>query len=239
MSEKFNRPDGRAFDETRKIEAKINVIKRADGSAFFAFGNSKAIAAVYGPRQLYPQHLQNPKKAILRCYYDMISFSVAERKRPGPSRRSLEISDEITRALEPAVLLEPFPNTVIDVYVEILEADASTRCAAINAASMALASAGVPMSELVTAVSVGKVGNAIVVDLSHDEEQYKIKKDGKEIKAATDIALAFLPRSKKLSLLHLDGHITLSELKEALELGKKVCLKLETIQKQALKKIAE
>ncbi|MCS7134516.1 MAG: exosome complex exonuclease Rrp41 [Candidatus Pacearchaeota archaeon] len=234
---KEKRPDGREFDETRKIEAKVGVIKRADGSAYFAFGNSKAIAAVYGPRQLYPQHLQNPKKAILRCFYDMFSFSVAERKKPGPSRRSIEISDEIKRALYPVVLLENFPNTVIDVYVEIIEADASTRCAAINAASMALASAGVLMSELVTAVSVGKVGNAIVVDLSQEEEQYKIKKDGKEIKATTDIALAFLPRSKKISLLHLDGSIKLSELREAIELGKKICTKIEAIQRQVLKKL--
>lgn len=239
MTEKKVRSDGRKFDETREIEAKINVIKRADGSAFFAFGNSKAIAAVYGPRQLYPQHLQNPKKAILRCFYDMFSFSVAERKKPGPSRRSIEISDEIKRALAPAVLLEPFPNTVIDVYVEIIEADASTRCAAINAASMALASSGIPMSELVTAVSIGKVGDMIVVDLNQEEEQYKIKKDGKEIKASTDIAFAFLPRSKKISLLHLDGSIKLSELKEAIELGKKTCMKIEEIQRKILKKITE
>lgn len=239
MTEKFKRPDGRGFDETRKIEAKLNVIKRADGSAYFAFGNSKAIAAVYGPRQLYPQHMQDPEKAVLRCHYDMLSFSVTERKKPGPGRRSMEISHEITNALEPALLLESFPNTVIDVFIQILEADASTRCAAINAAAMALASAGVPMQELVTAVSVGKLDKSIVVDMSHEEEDYKIKKDGKEIKAATDIALAFLSRSKKISLLHADGNIRVEELKEAIELAKKTCLKIEAVQKQTLKKIKE
>jgi len=72
--------DGRKLDETRKIEAKIGVVPRADGSALFSFGDTKAIAAVYGPRPLHPVFLQNPEKGIIRVYYDMLSFSVPERK---------------------------------------------------------------------------------------------------------------------------------------------------------------
>ena len=81
------RNDGRKFDEPRKMEAKIGVIPRADGSAMFKIGDTIAIAAVYGPRELHPKFLQNPEKGILRCNYDMTSFSVPERKKPGPSRR--------------------------------------------------------------------------------------------------------------------------------------------------------
>ncbi|MCL6500463.1 MAG: exosome complex exonuclease Rrp41 [Candidatus Pacearchaeota archaeon] len=235
----YKRPDGREYDETRKIEAKVGVVKRADGSAMFSFGSSRAIAAVYGPRQLHPQHLQNPEKCLLRCYYDMLPFSVAERKRPGPSRRSTEISYVTTSALSPVLKLEAFPNAVIDVYILIIEADASTRCAGINAASLALAHAGVPMTELVSAVSIGKIGDAIVADITKEEEDYKIKKDGKEIKAATDIPMAILSRANKLSLLQLDGKVTLDELKEAIALGKKTCKKIVEIQKQALKKVKE
>ena len=235
----YKRLDGRKFDETRKIEAKIGVIKNATGSAMFSFGNSKAIAAVYGPRKLYPQHLQNPEKGLLRCYYDMVSFSVAERKRPGPSRRSSEVSYVITNALKKVLKLDAFPNSVIDVYIFIIEADASTRCAAINAASMALAHAGIPMTELVSSVSIGKIGDSIVADLTKEEEDYTIKKDGKEIKAATDIPLAFLSRSGKISLMQLDGKVTIDDLKEAIALGKKMCKKIVDIQKKTLKKIGE
>jgi len=233
MTEKFKRVDGRGLEELRKIEAKIGTIKRADGSAYFAFGKSRAIAAAYGPRQLFPQHLQNPEQVLLRCYYDMLSFSVTERKRPGPSRRGSEISYEATKALEPAVLVELFPNTVIDIYANILEADASTRCAAVNAASMALANGGVPMSELVTAVSIGKLDKTLVVDVCKEEEDYE------EGEGATDIATAFLSKSGKLSMLHIDGNIRLSELKEALELAKKACKKIEEIQKETLKKVGD
>jgi len=238
MTEKTHkRGDGRAPDETRKIETKIGVIKNADGSAFFSFGGSKAIAAVYGPRQLHPQHLQDPEKCLLRCHYDMISFSVTERKRPGPARRSSEISYVTTKALEPVLQLEGLPKTVIDVYIMIIQADASTRCAGINAASMALANAGIPMNGLVSSVSIGKIGDNIVADLTKEEEDFTVTKGGEEIKAATDIPMAFMSRGNKISLLQLDGKIKPEELKEAMALGKKVCKKLAEIETKAIKKI--
>jgi len=237
--EKFKRPDGRDIEELRKIEAKVGVVKNADGSALFSFGGSTAIAAVYGPRTLHPQHLQNPETGILRCYYDMTPFSVSERKKPGPNRRSAEISFVTMKALEPVLQIENFPNTVVDCYIMILQADASTRCAGINAASLALANAGVPMKELVAAVSIGKTGDNIVVDLSKEEEDYKIIKDGKEIKAATDIPFAILSRSEKISLLQLDGKINPEDLKEAITLAKRACKKIAEIQKKTLKKIKD
>lgn len=223
--------DGRKEDETRKIECKVGVVPRADGSAYFAFGNTKAIAAVYGPRVLHPKHLENPQRGILRCRYDMASFSVAERKRPGPSRRSSEISFVTTQALQPVLNLENYPNTVIDIFIEIIQADASTRCAGINAASMALAHAGVPMLDLVGSVSIGKLGDSIVADVTKEEEDYE--ESGK--KSATDIATAFLLRSGQLSLLQLDGKIKSDELKKAINMAQEVCKKIYEVQKKALK----
>jgi exosome complex component RRP41 len=226
--------DGRDFDEMRKIETKIGVVPNADGSAYFSFGDTKAIAAVYGPRTLHPQHLKNPQKGVLRCYYDMISFSVTERKKPGPSRRSSEISYVTSGALSEVVQLDNFPNSVIDVFITIIQADASTRCAGINAASMALAHAGIPMTGLVSAVSVGNIGGAITVDMIKEEEDYE--EDGE--KYATDTPMAFLPDGR-ISLLQLDGKTTPELLKKAIEAGRKACMKITEIQKKTLKSIGE
>src|SRR3989344_3372470 len=221
------RIDGRKFDEMREMKAKVGIIKRADGSAMFQMGNTIAIAAVYGPRELHPKFMQNPRKGILRCNYDLLSFSVPERKRPGPNRRSTEISLVTKNALLPALSLDEFPNTVTDVFIEIIQADAGTRCAGICAASMALADAGLPMKDLVTAVSVGKVGDKIVVDLSKAEEDYE--------EGSTDMPVAILPRNSEISLLQLDGDMKPDEIKEALELAKKTCNEIYEIQKSALK----
>ena len=225
------RIDGRKFDEIREIKAKVGIIPNADGSASFSFGKTKAIAAVYGPKKLHPQHLQNPQKGIIRCYYDMLSFSVTERKRPGPTRRSAEISKIIEWALAPVVEIDKFPSTVIDVHIAILQANASTRCAAINAASLALAQAGIPMKELISSVSIGKLDKQIVVDLTKEEEDYE---DGE---GATDIPVAFSSRSGKLNLLQLDGKIQPEKLKEAIKAGKKACEKINKIQIKALKNL--
>jgi exosome complex component RRP41 len=227
------RPDGRAFDESRKMSVRVGVIPRADGSAMFSFGDTIAVAAVYGPKPLHPQHMQDPETGVLRVHYDMQSFSVTERKKPGPSRRSSEISKVIEWSLRPLLQLDSFPNTVVDLFITITQANASTRCAAINASAIALAAAGIPMTDLVTAVSVGKIDKSLVVDVIKEEEDYE---DGE---GATDIPLAFFSNSDKVSLLQLDGTITIEEMKKAIELGKEACKSIYEVQKNALKTLNE
>jgi len=229
------RYDGRGFKETRETKATANILKRADGSGEFSFGNSKAIVSVYGPKRVYPAFLEDADKALLRCYYDMISFSVKERKRPGPSRRSSEISLVSAGALKPALLLNEFPHTVIDVFIMITQADASTRVAGINAATIALANAGIPMTDLPAAVSIGKMGDTLVVDVNKEEEDYE--EDGKH--AATDIAICVLPRTKKISLLQLDGKITPEELKKIINMAFRAAPEINKKQIEALKNVEE
>ncbi len=87
------RNDGRKFDESRPMKAEVGVVKNAVGSARFQIGKTIAIAAVYGPKDLFPKFLQKPQTAVLRCYYNMMAFSGSgERVRPGANRRSKEIS---------------------------------------------------------------------------------------------------------------------------------------------------
>ena len=227
------RYDGRKHDEMRQMEAKINVVKNADGSAMFKFGDTIALAVFYGPKILHPQHMQNPRKGILRVNYDMLSFSVPERKKPGPSRRSQEVSKVTEWALNSVVDLESYPNTVVDVHIMILQANAGTRCAGINAAALALASAGIPMKEMISAVAVGKIDETLIVDLIKEEEDYE---DGE---GATDIPIAFLAKSGEVALFQLDGRITHAELKEVVKIGRKACKEIYEVQKKALKHMEE
>jgi exosome complex component RRP41 len=227
------RPDGRKFDELRRMIAKVGVIPNADGSAMFAFGDTVAIAAVYGPRQLHPQHMQDPSTGILRCNYDLLSFSVYDRKKPGPSRRSQEISKVTEWALLPAIDLSAFPNTVVDVQIYILQADAGTRTAGINAASMALAHAGIPMKDLVCSVALGKNDQQLIVDLTKEEEDYH------EGEGATDFAIAKLANHDEFTLMQMDGKIQPERIKEILELADKACAEICAVQAKALKAVVE
>ena len=223
------RADGRKFEDCRPMEAKVGVIKRADGSAYFKFGNTWAYAAVYGPRTLYPRFMQNPQKGILRCHYNMMPFSsVGDRVRPGGSRRSKEISMVTAKSLLPALDLSEYPNSVVDVFIELPETEAGSRCAGINAAAMALADAGLKVKDIVAAVSVGRVDDKLVVDLDYTEESYP---EGH----VADIPIAMIPATGKLTLLQMDGIIPKEDLVKVVELGKKACVEISKIQKDALR----
>lgn len=224
------RLDGRKqFDELRSIEAKAGVIPRADGSAYFKIGRTIAYAAVYGPRELHPKWKQNPKTGILQFNYNMMPFSGSgDRVRPGGSRRSKEISHVSEKALQAVVDLSAYPNAVVDVYMELPQCDAGSRCAGICAASIALADAGIPMKDLVAAVSVGRVADKIVADLDYQEEAYE---DG----PVADIPVAVLPSTGEIALLQMDGDIDKGMLFTALDLAVVKCREIYEIQKRALK----
>lgn len=224
----FKRPDGRDILEMRPTEAKVGVVPNADGSAMFKSGKTIAIAAVYGPKKMHPQHQQNPRTGQLRCEYNMLSFSVSDRIRPGRNRRAMEISEVTKWALEPAVMLEKYPNQVVDVHINIIQADAGTRCAGINAAAMALAHAGIPMREMVSSISIGKLDKQLVVDLTKEEEDFE------EGEGPTDIPIS-MTSSGKITHMQLDGKIGVKQLQEAVDMAKDACKKVLEVQEKALK----
>jgi exosome complex component RRP41 len=147
LDENGIRCDGRKVNETRKVTIKAGVLKNANGSAYIEFGDNKILVGVYGPRDVHPKHMSDTDTGILRCRYHMAPFSVGERKNPAPSRREVEISKVIKEALEPAVMLKEFPRTAVDVFMEVLQADGGTRCAA------------------------GKAADAVILDVNNEEDQ--------------------------------------------------------------------
>ncbi len=229
------RIDGRGMDELRPIEAKAGVIKNADGSAYFRMGKTIAYAAVYGPREMFPKFQQDPKKGVLRCNYNMMPFSGAgERVRPGPSRRSKEISMVTEKALLPVVDLNDYPNAVVDVFIELSQTDAGSRCCGINAAAIALADAGIPMKDIIAAVAVGRADGTVIVDLNYEEEHLHefVEVESKEV---ADIPVAMIPSTNEVTLLQMDGIIPKEDLLLAVNKAKDAIQKISEIQRNALK----
>ncbi len=199
------RLDGRAVDEIRPFSCKIGVLKNAQGSAYVEHGGNKIYAAVYGPREVHPKHMARSDRGILKVYYRMATFSVFERKSPAPNRREVEISKVIREALEPVLFLEIYPDSAIEVYIEIVAADGGTRCASVTAASLALADAGIPMKSLVVGLAAGKANGKVIVDCSDKEDKV----------GDADIPIAVVMRNKSISLLQFDGQMTPEELNTA------------------------
>ena len=226
VNKKGIRLDGRKAGELRNIKIEAGVLENADGSAYVEIGKNKVRAAVYGPRECHPRHLQNPTKAIIQCKYNMMAFSVSDRKRPGPDRRSVEISKIISEALEAVVLTELYPRASIDVYIEIMQANAGTRCAGLTAASVALADAGIPMRDIIPAVAVGKADGKVLLDLNKEEDNF----------GQADVPIALIPKTNEIVLLQMDGHMTRKEFDTAIEMGVAACHEIYELQKDALKR---
>jgi exosome complex component RRP41 len=217
------RLDGRRADQLRPMKIEVGVLARADGSCYIEMGGNKVIAAVYGPREVHPRHLQKITRAIVRFRYNMASFSVEERKRPGPDRRSHELSKVSREALEPVILTSFFPRSVIDVFVEILQADAGTRTAGINAAAVALADAGIPMKSMISSCAAGKVGDTIVLDPMKEEDNF----------GQADLPIAMTPNGD-ITLMQMDGSLTPDEFHGAVEMAMKGARDIYELQRQAL-----
>ena len=226
MNEQFIRKDGRPFNSLRNMKMEIGVLNNADGSAYIECGNNKILVGVYGPKELYSKKHSKPDGAVLRCKYNMIPFSVTERKRPGPDRRSTEISKLISEAITPAIFLEKYPRSSIDVSTEVLEAEGGTRCLGIVGASLALADAEIPMKDLISACAVGKVDNHIVVDLSEEEDQT----------GQADMPVAIMPRTGEITFLQMDGNLSVPEFEEAMQLAYDGCYYINQLQQQTLLK---
>ena len=219
------RLDGRKLNELRPVKIEVGVLGNADGSAYIEQGKNKILAAVYGPKEVHPRHLAQPDRAVLRCRYHMAPFSVDERKSPAPSRREVELSKVIREALEPSIFVEYYPRTSIDIFIEVLQADGGTRCAGITTASLALADAGIPMRDLVAACAAGKVEGRLVLDLMDTEDKV----------GEADVPLALMPNLNAITLLQMDGSLTIEEFKKAINLALEGCKQLYTLQKEALK----
>ncbi|MDQ1274573.1 MAG: exosome complex component [Euryarchaeota archaeon] len=219
------RLDGRRADEIRPMKIEIGVLSRADGSCYLEWGRNKILVGVFGPREAHPRRSQRADSAVIRYRYNMASFSVEDRARPGPSRRSIEISKVSREAFEPVIMAEMFPKTAIDIFVEVLQADAGTRTAAINASSIALADAGIPMKGLITSCAFGKVDGQIVLDLNKEEDNY----------GEADFPVA-MTQDGEITLVQMDGNLTPDEIKKGLELVKKGCKEILAIQQAVLRK---
>ncbi len=219
------RHDGRRLDELRPVRMRVGVLNNADGSALVEFGRTKVIAAVYGPKEPVQKFALLPDKATLRVRYHMAPFSTEERKNPAPSRREIELTKVIREALEPVILVEEYPRTVIDIFIEVLQADGGTRTAGVTAASLALADAGIPMKGLVGGVAIGKVEGHLVVDVDELEDMY----------GEADMPVAAAPDLGLVTLLQLNGVLTRDEFSKALDMALTAIRTIVELEKRALK----
>jgi polyribonucleotide nucleotidyltransferase len=176
ISEK-SRIDGRDYTTVRPIDTETAILPRAHGSSLFTRGETQALASVTLGTAYDEQKLETLSGTVQRrfmLHYNFLPFCVGEaRFLRGTSRRELGHGMLAERGLQRAIQMDDFPYTV-RVVSEIMESNGSSSMATVCSGSMALMSAGVPLSGAVGGVAMGliKEGDDIVIltDILGDED---------------------------------------------------------------------
>ncbi|XP_071448299.1 exosome complex component RRP41 [Hetaerina americana] len=224
LSDQGLRLDGRRTNELRKIQCKLGVFSQPDGSSYLEQGNTKVLAAVYGPHEIRGSRTKCLLDQVLvNCQYSMATFSTGERKRrPRGDRKSQEMSSHLRQTFEAAIKTELYPRSQIDIFVEVLQADGGNYSACVNAATLALIDAGIPLHEYVTSCTTvlapppavaswdeekREEGEVPLVDASHREET----------SGSPTITVAALAESGRLVLCQVGQRLHLDRMNRALQ----------------------
>jgi len=224
--ESGKRPDGRKFDEIRKIQTEVGLLPRTHGSGLFVRGKTKALSILTlgapGDVRILEGMEITGKKRFMH-HYNFPPYCSGEIKpMRGPGRREIGHGMLAEKALMPLVpVFDDFPYT-IRIVTEILSSNGSTSMASVSSSSLALMDAGVPIKRSAAGIAIGMVhdykGNyKILTDIQgpedhHGDMDFKI--------AGTENGITAVQMDVKT-----DG-IGDEILKEALEIGGKARIKI-------------
>mmetsp|Transcript_3468 Transcript_3468/g.9479 ORF Transcript_3468/g.9479 Transcript_3468/m.9479 type:complete len:272 (-) Transcript_3468:1474-2289(-) len=206
------RTDGRRPGEVRRLKCEIGSVRGADGSALVELGQSAVLVSVTGPREVdgAPRASAAGGGAVkagadhvdIVCTYSVAAFASMERVRRaggGTDRRSLEAAGMVRSVVESAILAESLPRSRIEIAVNVLRADGGALSAAINATTLALVDAGVPLIDLACACVVGifDSGAHYLVDINATETSAHVP----------ELLLAALPSRGEIALVSMDSRV--------------------------------
>ena len=171
--------------------------------------------AVFDPREIPKQNKFNAQ-GELYCDFKFSPFACVRRRPPLPDSDEKSLARALHRALMPAVCRQEFPNFQVDIFVNVLEDDGSALAAAITAAGLALADAGIPMYDIITATNCGILEDKLFMDPSRVEEELCLS----SLCSGVDhglITIARLSNHEQISEIWSSGSLAVEKMDKALE----------------------
>ena len=235
------RVDGRNNNETREIRITRNYIKHPQGSVLIECGETKVICTATIDEKV-PPFLKGSGEGWITCEYGMLPGSTQTRKARESSRgkvdgRTAEIQRLIGRALRSIVDLKKLGEKTIWIDCDVIQADGGTRTASITGAFVALVDAinnidsinrfnYYPIRNFVSAISVGIVGEEILLDLCYEEDS--------NAKVDMNVIMTDLHQYVEIQGTGEEGPFTKDEMSKLLAMAEEGINKLINIQKQSL-----
>ncbi|MBR2792711.1 MAG: polyribonucleotide nucleotidyltransferase [Erysipelotrichaceae bacterium] len=174
------RPDGRAVDEIRPLDAQIDLLPRVHGSGLFTRGQTQVLSVTtlgaLGDNQIIDDLTEVEEKRFMH-HYNFPPYCVGEVGRMGtPGRREIGHGALGERALKQVLPSEDEFPYAIRTVAEVLESNGSSSQASICAGTLSLMAAGVPIKAPVAGIAMGLIedgGNyTILTDIQGMEDHF-------------------------------------------------------------------
>ncbi len=238
----MSRSEGRTADLKREVQLQTNFYDYAEGSCLVSFGRTKVLCVATVDDSV-PPHLRGKGGGWVTAEYNMLPRASPDRirrERTNVGGRTQEIQRLIGRALRSVTRMEYLGERTIMLDCDVLQADGGTRTASLTGAFVALVQAihhlariqkvsmtnPFPVSDFVSAISVGVVKGQPVLDLDYKEDST----------AETDMNLIMTASGK---IIEIQGTaekepFSKEELMSMIGLGQKGCNELCELQKKIL-----
>lgn len=207
---------------------------QAKGSAYIELGETKVTVAVFDPREIPKQNKFNTQGELF-CDFKFSPFACVRRRPPMPDSDEKSLARALHRALMPAVCRQEFPNFQVDIFVNVLEDDGSALAAAITAAGLALADAGIPMYDIITATNCGILDDKLFMDPSRAEEELLFSSVCSRVDHGI-ITMARLSNHEQISEIWSCGSLAVEKVDKALEVLSKSTQQVSQIIEEVLVK---
>lgn len=234
------RNDGRKPHEIRRMRVQMSCASKNDtsGSAIVQMGLTSVMATVSGPMDCTRKSDELSDRAILEVSMRVAPFAASSGDRryinPNTDRRLQEQGNLIQRAMEASILMHLHPRSKIELNIVVLADDGGRLCVAINAATLALVDAGVPIRDFVCACSAGLVDDTTLVDLNRQELSNNSSNSN-----AVYLPCATMPQRNTVVLTQCESRLASTEtLKRVLEAAMAGCQAVFQVMSNAVRERA-
>lgn len=230
------RLDGRRWNELRRVHAQISTQAAADGSSYLEMGNTKVLVSVTGPSEGRQSGARGAANGLAKVEVEInfAGFSGVERRKRKSDKRTSEMQHCLKTAFAAVLLLHLYPHSTITLNIHIISQDGSLLAACINAATLALIDAGIPMTDYLVACTAASSASASAADNEAADDPLLDLNNQEELELPF-LTVGTLGASDEVAVCVMESRVRMERLEGMLAVGIEGCKRVKGILDEVVK----